>query len=329
MNTALVARIEALEAENRSLKKKITPSVSDSPFRMEQIKKDDQLVRFYTGFTSYLIFLTFLEFLGPAVSELNYWGSREGDRKRHRVRKLDPMNQLFLTLVKLKLNLKVEDLAFRFKISASLVSCYITTWICFLYHHLREIDWLPSVEQVTGTLPHSFRKMYPNTYAIIDGSEVFLETPSDLNLQSSTWSQYKQHNTSKFLVACTPNGAILYISPVFVGSISDVELTRESGFLKTIDDKPGISIMADRGFTIRDMLNDIGVTLNMPPFLEGRAQLPAREIQEGRKIASLRIHVERGIGRMKYFDILKGTVPISMARQINQIVCVCGFLTNF
>ena len=81
-------------------------------------------------------------------------------------------------------------------------------------------------------------------------------------------------------MACTPNGAIL--SPVFVGSISDVELTRESGFLKTIDDKPGISIMADKGFTIRGMLNEISVELNMPPFLDGRAQLPAKEIQEGK-----------------------------------------------
>ena len=329
VNTALVARIEALEAENRSLRKNVALSQSEGPFRVEQIKNDDQLIRFYTGFTSYVIFLTFFEFLGPVVNDLNYWGSKEGQHKRHCIRKLDPMNQLFLTLVKLKLNLKVEDLAFRFKISASVVSRYITTWICFLYHHLKEIDWVPTVEQVNGTLPHSFRKLYPNTYAIIDGSEVFIETPSDLNLQSSTWSQYKHHNTSKFLVACTPNGAISYLSPVFVGSISDVELTRESGFLKTIDDKPGISIMADRGLTIRSMLDKIGVKLNMPPFLDGRAQLPAKEIQEGRKIASLRIHVERAIGRMKNFDILKGTIPITMVRQINQIVCVCGFLSNF
>ena len=83
-------------------------------------------------------------------------------------------------------------------------------------------------------------------------------------------------------MACTPNGAILYLPPVFVGSISDVKLTRESGFLTTIDDKPGISTMADRGFTIQDMLNEIGVDLNMTPFLDGRAQLPAKEIQEGR-----------------------------------------------
>ena len=174
-----------------------------------------------------------------------------------------------------------------------------------------------------------YRRQYPNTYAIIDGSEVFIETPSDLNLQSSTWSAYKHHNTSKFLVACTPNGAISYVSSVFVGSISDVELTSKSGFLKTIDDKPGISIMADRGFTIRSMLDEIGVNLNMPPFLDGRMQLPAEEVQKGRKIASLRIHVEHAIGRMKIDDILKGTIPITMARQINQIVCVCGFLFNF
>ena len=66
-------------------------------------------------------------------------------------------------------------------------------------------------------------------------------------MQSSTWSNYKHHNTIKFLVACTPNGAICFISPVFVGSISDVELTKLSGFLEVIKDKPGIAIMADRG----------------------------------------------------------------------------------
>lgn len=91
-----------------------------------------------------------------------------------------------------------------------------------------------------STLPHSFKKLYPSTFAIIDGSEIFLETPSDLCMQSSTWSQYKHHNTAKFLVACTPNGAISFVSPVFVDSISDIELTRESGYLSTLHD---ISIM--------------------------------------------------------------------------------------
>ena len=45
---------------------------------------------------------------------------------------------------------------------------------------------MPTVEQVSGTLPSAFRFKYPNSYAIIDGSEIFIETPSDLHLQSST-----------------------------------------------------------------------------------------------------------------------------------------------
>ena len=130
----------------------------------------------------------------------------------------------------------------------------IINWICFLYHYLKELDWSPSADQVMGTLPHSFWEMFHTTYGIIDGSEMFIQTPSDLHLQSSTWSQYKHHNLAKFLIACILNGAIGFIFPVFVGSISDVELTRNSGFLTALRDKPGVSIMADRGFTIKDML---------------------------------------------------------------------------
>ena len=68
--------------------------------------------------------------------------------------------------------------------------------------------------------------------------------------------------------------------------------------------------MADRGFTVKDMLKPLNIELNLPPFMEGRQQLRASEVQEGRRIASLRIHVERAIGRLKNYTILKGTLPI-------------------
>lgn len=266
VNTALLARVEALEAENCLLKKQLRVSTAKCQyFRIKHIQHDDKLVQFYTGFISFMIFQAFFYFLGPVVNELNYWGAKEGHHCRRRPQKLDPMNQLFLLLVKLRLNLRNKDLAYRFGISASVVSRYITTWVCFLYHHLSEIEWMPSVEQVAGTLPHAFKDKFPSTYAIIDGSEIFLETPSDLHMQSSTWSQYKHHNTTKFLVVCTPNGAVSYMSPLYVGSISDVELTRVSGFLTKLENKPGISIMADRGFTIKDLLSKLGVELNIPP----------------------------------------------------------------
>ncbi len=257
------------------------------------------------------MFLAFFDFLREVV-HLNYWGSKVGTRTRKRAHKLNPMNQLCLTLVKLRLNLRLKTLLlFRFGLSVSQTSRYTTTWICFLYHHLKELDWMPTVQLVSGTMPYIFKEKFPNTYAFIDGSEIFIETPSDLHMQSSTWSQYKHHNTTKFLVACTPpNGAICYVSLLHVGSISNVELTRTSGFLSKLQDKAGISIMADRGFTIKDMLKELNIELNIPPFMEGRQQLPAQERQEGRTIASLWIHVERAIGRIKTFDICKGTIPL-------------------
>ena len=186
------------------------------------------------------------------------------------------------------------------------------------------MNWMPAINEVLGTQPASFKEKYPTTYAIIDGSEGFIQTPSNLHLQSSTWSQYKHHNTVKYLVACTPNGAVCFISPAYVGTITDVELTRISGLLTALQDKPGISIMDDRGFAIKDMLKELKIDLNIPLFLDGRSQLPPEEIKAGRKIASLRIHVERVIGRLKSYNILKETIPLSMARITNQIVCFCS-----
>ena len=100
---------------------------------------------------------------------------------------------------------------------------------------------MPTVNQVKATLPHAFKEKYPNTYAIIDASEFFPEIPSDLRLQSSTWSNYKHHNTStaKLLIACIPNGAISYILVLYVGSISDVELTHVSGLIPKLPRNEG------------------------------------------------------------------------------------------
>ena len=76
---------------------------------------------------------------------------------------------------------------------------------------------------------------------------------------------------------------ISFIFPFYLGSISDPELTKVSRFLET----PGVSIMADKGFTIKDLLYAIGADLNLPPFLCSKKQLSAGEVVEVRSIASL------------------------------------------
>lgn len=88
VNTALVARIESLEAENRSLRMKLATN-KPRYFRLEDISNNDSLVRFYTGFYTYETLLTFYDFLGPSVNSLTYWRSKSTKTKRQM--KLDPL----------------------------------------------------------------------------------------------------------------------------------------------------------------------------------------------------------------------------------------------
>ena len=58
-------------------------------------------------------------------------------------------------------------------------------------------------------------------------------------------------------------------------------------------------------------------------------QLVPDEEDETRQIASVRIHVERAIERIKNFNILRQVIPNTMAEDINKIWKVCAILTNF
>ena len=61
--------------------------------------------------------------------------------------------------------------------------------------------------------------------------------------------------------------------------------------------------------------------LYIPAFLNEK-QFSA-DVDKSRKIASVRIHVERAIGKLKTFQILEGMIPISMARITNQKLFLC------
>ena len=91
----------------------------------------------------------------------------------------------------------------------------------------------------------------------------------------------------------------------------------------------GDSVMADRGFDIEGDLALLGVRLNIPPFLKGKQQLSKHELVETRRIASLRIHVERSMEQLKHFHIFDRPLSSSFRDTANQIFFVCAVLTNF
>ena len=82
--------------------------------------------------------------------------------------------------------------------------------------------------------------------------------------------------------------------------------------------------MADRGFVTYGELKELGVVLNIPCFLAGRDQLTAAEVKKSQSIASVRIHIERAIQRVKKFRVLRNEIPLTFHGSVNQIWTVCG-----
>ena len=66
--------IEKLQQEIADLKIKVETLTAEK-FCLQRFAGSDNDIRFYTGFSSYAILCSFYEFLGPAVTQLNYWGS--------------------------------------------------------------------------------------------------------------------------------------------------------------------------------------------------------------------------------------------------------------
>ena len=299
------------------------------------LEGNDKLTRFYTGLPTYDSFIALVTYLEPKAIELRLWnGSKtrgEDEKVESGVRcftSLTIADQLFSVLIRLRCGLDAMDVCVRFQISEATYSRLFTTWLTFLSKELRLLFPFPSKQQVLQWMPPSFKKYFPNTRIIIDCYEIECQRPSGLLNSSITYSQYKSRNTWKILVGCTPSGLVSFISEAWGGRISDQEITARSGLLDLLE--PGDMIMADKGFDIQEMVAKRGILVNVPPQLGSKKkQMPALDIEKTRRIAELRIHIERVIGRGRRFDILNHKFPNTMHDLVSDINCVCMYLTNF
>ena len=149
---ALSTQIQILKSEVQKLKVALREA-KRAPFRVESISHDGSPISLHTGFPSYDGSAVIVQVAWTSCQLTNILGHKEKTLARRR-KKLDSLNQLFLTPIKLKLDLNIRDLAFRFQISTTTVSRYFITVVCFMHNELKELIWFPTKEQVAGTLPH-------------------------------------------------------------------------------------------------------------------------------------------------------------------------------
>ncbi|XP_038064513.1 uncharacterized protein LOC119734943 [Patiria miniata] len=303
--------------ENHHLKETVEHlSLSENSF------KDDDKVKFCTGLPSLTLLQTVLQEISPFLNT-------------HPKAVLSKFQQLLMTLMYLRLNLCNQDLAYRFNVNCSTVSRTVNSVIDVLYARLvpMAVFW-PEREELRKTLPIVFRSVYPKCTVIIDCFEVTMERSSDQRAKSQTYSSYKARNTLKYLIGVAPQGAIIFISKGWGGRASDKHITENCGILYKL--QPGDEVLADRGFNIHDSVGVYGATLKIPAFTKGKSQLSKEEAETTRKLASVRIHVERVIGlvRQKY-EVLNGPVEICKLMRkdenmttFDKVVHVACALTN-
>jgi len=311
--------VQNLTSELVNLKKDIcNMSLAEDGFKDNEVK-----TKFYTGLQNYLLLMCVFNLLIPKL-------------KTTSANALSQFQEYVMVLMRLKLNLPLQDLGYRFKISTSTVSRIFYRWIDVMNERLNFLIKWPEREELRKTMPMVFQKNFGKSVAIIiDCFEVFIDRPSSLIARAMTWSNYKHHNTVKFLIGITPQGVIAFISQAWGGRVSDKYITENCGILRNL--LPGDIMLADRGFDISDSVGYYQARLYIPAFTKGKKQLSALEVEHTRKIANVRIHVERVIGlvRRKY-SILQSILPIEsvMAKEgqrlapIDKIARVCCALTN-
>ncbi|XP_062615043.1 uncharacterized protein LOC134276769 [Saccostrea cucullata] len=296
-----------------------TQTQSQPIFSVEQFEKDNSAIHFYTGLETYAKFLFTLQSLGPAAYCLRY--------VFFQVQGVSIPNQYFMTLMKLRRYTTNFDLSRFFNVSESTVKNIVLTWILFMSKQWREISIWPSQSLVRYFAPSDFKSKFPTTRAILDATEFPIKKPSTPRAQQATFSTYKNRNTMKALIGCTPGGLVNFVSPAYCGSTSDRQIVERS-CLKNLCDQ-GDSLMADKGFNVQDIFASKDVTINIPTFFRNRNRMSGRIVLNDRKVSSKRVHIERIIGLGKTYKILTHPLTSAEACMSSDIVFVCFMLCNF
>ncbi len=162
---------------------------------------------------------------------------------------------------------------------------------------------------------------------ILDGTEQYIQRPSNQEEQKLFYSGKKKHHTAKTLIISTMDKYIHYVSYLYVGKSHDFSILKE-------EFPPGESWFDP--FTIRV---DSGYQGFEKAYPNAKTYIPAKKPRGGelteaqkesnRQLAKVRIKVEHAIGGMKRFDIMSNTCRIHDFDIFNTVTGTCAGLWNY
>lgn len=220
-------KVTSLERENLELKERL--------ISIEDIQESEQLCRFYTGFPNYRTFKALFDYLEDVAATKRSWRGKETISKHHFSErcqnkpgpdsKLTLEQEFLMVMMRLKVGLLQKDLGRRFGVSEATVSRVFTSWINLMFLEMKNLCEMPRCE--SSEMAKQFSK-FPMVRVILDCTELYTEKPSSLQANKEIYSNYKSHNTFKFLVGISPHPAVVYVSRAWGGRASDKHITSQS-----------------------------------------------------------------------------------------------------
>lgn len=232
--------LKALKKENQALRE----SVEKMSLSETSLKNDAEKVKFYTGLPNYFVLETVMWLLAPHMDGIKNM-------------KLSKFQQLLLTLMRLRLDLRNQDLAYRFGVKVGTVTRTVHRMVNIMSSTLvpTAVFW-PSRAELRKNLPTALRSSHPDCAVIIDCFTVPFEEPVSRGNQQQ-WavpsSQSSQgagtsSNVLKYLIGVAPQGVVTFVSRGVLGNVSDKNLAEGCGFLCKL--LPGDVVLASRDLNI-------------------------------------------------------------------------------
>ena len=247
----------------------------------------------------------------------------------YRGRFLTARDVVYIVLQKIRTDDSFIRLGHQYGVSLVRISQLFSQYVSIIAELLKPLIYWPANSEIRKRLPVPFRIRYSDVISIIDAFEIQIQKPSDPIFQSLTWSSYKHCNTIKYLIAITPDGIVAFISIGYGGRTSDLVVTTECGYIDKLP--PNKSVMADRGFkNVATVLKKSKCKLVRPPSVSEGQVLSKAEARLAKQIASLRIHVERAISRVREFLMLAphACVHHSLVPLLDDCVTIACALVN-
>ncbi|TDH06567.1 hypothetical protein EPR50_G00114840 [Perca flavescens] len=293
--------LKALKKENQTLRE----SVDKMSLSENSLRNDAEKVKFYTGLPNYFVLETVMWLLAPHMNGM-------------KTAKLSKFQQLLLTLMRLRLDLRNQDLAYRFGVKVGTVTRTVHQMVNIMSSTLvpTAVFW-PSRAELRKNLPAALRTSHPDCAVIIDCFIVPFEEPVSRGNQQqqqrvvpSSQGVGTSSNVLKYLIGVAPQGVVTFVSRGVLGNVSDKSLAEGCGFLCKL--LPGDVVLASRSLNIADSVAARGALFTIAGSYQGEAHGSSAGsplANTSSETVSVQRHVERVISMVKQrYAMLTGPV---------------------